>query len=148
MTFQQLQAELVQAMKEQNKVKKTVIADMITCAKNIAIQEGCKDNISEEITHAAILKSKRICQEQINTCPVSRPDLLEAYVVCMSYIDELAPKMLSENEIRAIVKEIFSQNEIPNRGIAMKLVMSRLKGKADGKMINNIVMEVLNGQNI
>lgn len=148
MTFKELQTKLTDAMKEKNRVKKTVIADMIACAKNMAIEAGCKDAITDEIVDKAILKSKRICQEQINTCPVSRPDLLEAYVVCMSYIDELAPKMLSENEVRTIVKEIFSQNEISNRGIAMKIVMSRLKGKADGKMINNIVMEVLNGQNI
>lgn len=145
MKFETLQNALTQAMKEKNRVKKTVIADMVACAKNMAIEKGCKDNITEEIVDAAILKSKKICQEQIDTCPANRPDVLEAYTICMTYIDELAPKMMSEEEVRIAVKEIFDQNEVPNKGVAMKLVMPALKGKADGKLINKIVTEVLNG---
>ena len=57
----ELQDKLTQSMKEKNRVKKTVIADMVACAKNMAIEKGCKDNIPEEIVDAAILKSKKIC---------------------------------------------------------------------------------------
>ena len=141
MTFAELQNKLVEAMKEKNRVKKTVIADMVACAKNMAIEKGCKDNITEEITDAAILKSKKICQEQIDTCPVNRPDLLEAYTVCMGYINELAPKMMSEDEVRAAIKDIIDGVEVANKGTAMKLVMPVLKGKADGKVINKVVSE-------
>mgnify|MGYP003292360432 CR=1 FL=1 len=45
--------------------KKEVIADMVACAKNMAIAQGCKDEITEQIVMDAILKSKKICQEQI-----------------------------------------------------------------------------------
>lgn len=148
MIFEQLQSALIQAIKEKNRIKKEVIADMIACAKNMAIEKKCKDNITEEITDAAILKSKKICQEQIDTCPTNRPDLLEGFQLCMTYIDELAPKMMSEDEVRQSVKDILAGVDMTNKGAAMKLVMPVLKGKADGKMINNIVMEVLNGQNI
>ena len=143
MTFEQLQAALTQAMKEKNRVKKTVIADMVACAKNMAIEKGCKDNITEEITDAAILKSKKICQEQIDTCPASRPDLMEGFQLCMTYIDELAPKMMSEDEVREAVQKIFSENEVANKGSAMTLVMGQLKGKADGKIINQVVSEMI-----
>ena len=141
MTFDQLQSAMMQAMKEKNRVKKEVIADMVTCAKNIAIEKGCKDNITEEIVTAAILKSKKVCQEQIDTCPVNRPDLMEGFRLCMTYIDELAPKMMSEDEVREAVKNILTGVEVSNRGAAMKLVMPALKGKADGKIINKIVSE-------
>ena len=141
MTIIELQAKLVKAMKEQNRVKKTVIADMLTCAKNMAIEKGCKDNITDEIVDAAILKSKKICQEQIDTCPANRPDLLEAYTVFMGYIDELAPKMMSENEVRIIVENLFSPATSLSKGLFMKEVMAQLKGKADGKLINRIVSE-------
>lgn len=143
MTFEQLQAALTQTMKEKNRVKKTVIADMVACAKNMAIEKGCKNNITEEITDAAILKSKKICQEQIDTCPASRPDLMKSFQLCMTYIDELAPKMMSEDEVRAAVQKIFSENEVANKGSAMKLVMGQLKGKADGKIINQVVSEMI-----
>ena len=144
MTIIELQAKLVKAMKEQNRVKKTVIADMLTCAKNMANEKGCKDNITDDIVDAAILKSKKMCQEQIDTCPANRPDLLEAYTVCMGYINELAPKMMSEDEVRAAVRDIIDKVEVANKGAAMKLVMPELKGKADGKIINKIVSEYFN----
>ena len=59
MTFKELQAAMVAAMKEKNRVKKEVIADMVACAKNMAIEKGCKDNITDEIVAAAILKSRK-----------------------------------------------------------------------------------------
>ena len=146
MTFNELQAAMTSAMKEKNRVKKIVIADMITCAKNMAIEKGCKDNITDEITNAAILKSKKICQEQIDTCPANRPDILEGYNLCMSYINELAPKMMTEEEVRAAVYHILATVDIfeDNKGTVMKAVMPRLKGKADGKIINKVVTEILN----
>lgn len=145
MTFKELQTKLTEAMKEKNRVKKTVIADMVACAKNMAIEAGCKDNITDEIVDKAILKSKKMCQEQIDTCPANRPDLLEGFKVCMGYIDELAPKMMSEDEVRAGVKNILdnvvTEIGVLNKGTAMKLIMPVLKGKADGKVINKVVSE-------
>lgn len=141
MTFEQLQAVMTQAMKEKNRIKKEVIADMVTCAKNMAIEKGCKDNITEDIVDAAILKSKKVCQEQIDTCPTNRPDLMEGFQLCMTYIDELAPKMMSEDEVREAVKDILTEVEVSNKGAAMKLVMPVLKSKADGKIINKVVSE-------
>lgn len=147
MTFKELQNEMTKAMKEKNRVRKTVIADMIACAKNMAIEQGCKDNITDEITVAAILKSKKVCQEQIDTCPANRSDILEGYKVCMGYINELAPKMMSEQEIYNIVQDAFlniaMKNTPLNKGTLMKAVMPRLKGKADGKVISKIVDSVL-----
>lgn len=144
MTFKELQAAMVSAMKEKNRVKKEVIADMVACAKNMAIAQGCKDEITEQIVMDAILKSKKICQEQIDTCPANRPDVLEAYKTCMEYINELAPKMMDEKEIKEAVERIFATSSTPlNKGTAMKLAMAELKGKADGKLINQIVTDIL-----
>ena len=141
MTFKELQIKLTEAMKEKNRVKKTVIADMVACAKNMAIEVGCKDDITDEIVDKAILKSKKMCQEQIDTCPANRPDLLEGFKVCMGYIDELAPKMMSEDEVREAVQDILTEAGPENKGVAMKLIMPALKGKAEGKIINKVVSE-------
>jgi hypothetical protein len=147
MTFKALQNELVKSMKDKNRIRKNVIADMITCAKNMAIAAGTKDNITEEIVDVAILKSKKICQEQIDTCPANRPDILEAYKVCMGYIDDFAPKMMDEcdilQEVDYILKDHPEINSPSDKGKAMKLIMPILKGKADGKLINKVVMEYL-----
>ena len=151
MTFKELQAAMMTAMKERNRVKKDVIADMVACAKNMAIEKGCKDNITDEIVKEAILKSKKRCQEQIDTCPANRPDLLEAYTICMGYINEFAPKMMDEEEIKTfLIKEIINMNldgsQPWNKGVIMKSIMPKLKGKADGKLINKVVEDILKKQ--
>ena len=150
MTFKELQAAMVFAMKEKNRVKKEVIADMVACAKNMAIEQGCKDNISDEIVSKAILKSKKMCQEQIDTCPANRPDLLEAFKTCMGYIDELAPKMMSYEEVYAFTADFITtminlDTPITNKGILIKSIISQLASKADGKTVSLAVTNLLNG---
>lgn len=144
MKIEKLQADMIAAMKAKNKIKKEVLADIITLAKNIAIEKKQKDNISEEIVNAAILKAKKTCQEQIDTCPATRVETLANYQTCMAYINEYAPKMMTEDEIRKFVtEELFKLNN-PDKGTAMKVIMPQLKGKADGKTANRIIVEVLN----
>lgn len=146
MTYKRLEIELQNSIKSKNKVRKNAIADIVTNAKNAAIAKKEKDQISEETVAAAILKSKKSCQEQIDTCPAERADLLALYKETMSYIDEFAPTMMNEEEIRAEVHRILATANIHenNKGAVMKAVMPHLKGKADGKLINTIVTEILN----
>ncbi len=148
MTFEALHQELVKSMKDKNRVRKDIIADMLTCAKNMAIEQGCKDNITEEIVNAAILKSKKICQEQIDTCPKQRPDILAAYKLCMGYIEELAPKMMDYVTVQTVVARIGEENKnktVLSKGVMMRAAMAELKGKADGKLVNQAVTEYLAG---
>lgn len=145
MTFKQLQEELVNSMKSKDKMRKAVISDIMSTAKNVAIEAGCKDNIKDEIVEKAILKAKKTCQEQIDTCPVDRIDILNNYKANMIIINEFAPKMMNEDEVREAVSEILSAGPdigITNIGSAMKICNLHLKGKADGKMISTIVKEI------
>lgn len=145
MTFKQLQEELVNSMKSKDKVRKAVISDIMSTAKNMAIEAGCKDDIKDEIVEKAILKVKKICQEQIDTCPADRIDILNNYKANMIIINEFAPKMMNEDEVREAVSEILSAGPdigITNIGSAMKICNLHLKGKADGKMISTIVKEI------
>ena len=144
MTFKYMQNELVSAIKEKNKIKKNVISDIITYSKIVAIDKKCKDNIPEDIVNAAIIKMKKMCQDQIDTCPSNRKDLKEQYEDSMRYINEYAPQMLSEDETYVEIKKLLSGMENINKGQAMKIVMPVLRGKADGKLINKIVTEIIN----
>lgn len=144
MKIEQLQKEMINSMKSKNHVRKAVISDMIATAKNIAIARGCKDNISESIVQDAILKAKKTCQEQIDTCPESRVDKMAEYTEKMKYINEFAPKMMSEENVRSFILTFILEMENPNKGTVMKNIMPKLKGKADGKLINKVVDELLN----
>jgi len=144
MTLEQLQKELVNAMKAKNKVKKEVIAEIMTFAKNIATRK-VNGEVTETIVAEAILKAKEDCATQIEKCPESRQDLMEAYKLRMSYIEEYMPKMMAEKEIKSFVEDtiaalsINNPNPVINKGAIMKEIMPKLKGKADGKLINEIV---------
>lgn len=146
MTINDIQKDMVAAMKEHNSVKKEVLSSIIATAKNMAIEKKCKDNIPENIVMEAILKAKKVCQEQIDTCPAARTDKMAEYQESMKYIDMYAPKMMAEADVRTFIETYMTANEIPlNKGAIMKAIMPHLKGKADGKLINKVVMEVLNG---
>ena len=95
------------------------------------------------MANEAILKEVKTVKEQIDTCPADRADLLEEYKKRYEIMSEFAPKMLSKEEISAILQEKFADVlATKNKGQIMKAVMSELKGKADGKLINQVVAEL------
>ena len=82
-------------------------------------------------------------KEQIDTCPDSRADLKAEYQARYDVISEYAPKLMSEEEVKAYISEKFADVvATKNKGQIMKAVMAELKGKADGKVINQVVGEL------
>ncbi len=140
MQLEQLQKDMVAAMKARDKVRKDAISSLISAAKKVAIDEGCRDDIKEELVDRVILKEMKTVKEQIDTCPKERTDLLEEYEVRYHIFEEYAPAMMSEAEVESFIKEKFAEVlETKNKGMVMKNVMPELKGKADGKVINQVV---------
>ena len=81
-------------------------------------------------------------KEQIDTCPASREDLLAEYQTRYDIFAEYAPQMISAEEVEAYITEKFADVlATKNKGQIMKAVMAKLKGKADGKVINAVVAE-------
>ena len=77
MQFEQLQKDMIAAMKARDKVRKDAISALVSAAKKAAIDEGCRDDIKEELVNRVILKEVKAVKEQIDTCPADRTDLLE-----------------------------------------------------------------------
>lgn len=143
MQFDTLQKDMIAAMKARDKARKDSISTLVSAAKKLAIDEGCRDNIPEELVDRAILKEIKSIKEQIDTCPADRTDLKEQYSATLAVMEEYAPKLLSEEEINAILTEKFAEVvATKNKGQIMKAVMAELKGKADGKVINNVVSDL------
>ena len=74
-------------------------------AKKVAIDEGCRDDISEEIVGRVILKEMKTVKEQIDGCPDSREDLKAEYQARYDIISEFAPQMMSAEEVENYIKE-------------------------------------------
>lgn len=144
MTLEVLQKEMIAAMKAGNKLRKETISSLIGAIKKTAIDEKCKDNITEELVNRVILKEQKTMQDMIDTCPASREDLLNEYEHKMATIREFVPKMMSEEDIKETILDILSYKDVENNvGAIMRVVMPELKGKADGKLINKIVSEIV-----
>ena len=145
MKLEILQNEMIAAMKAKDKLRKETISSLVGAVKKTAIDEKCKDNITEELVNRVIMKEKKTMQEMIDTCPAGRLITLNEYKQKMAIIDEFAPKMLTEDEVRKKVYHILATVNIQqtSKGAIMKAVMPRLKGKADGKVINKVVSEIV-----
>ena len=144
MQFTTLQKDMMQAMKDHDKARKDAISTLVSAAKKLAIDAGCRDNIPDDMTDQAILKEIKSVKEQIETCPDSRADLKEEYETRLKVFEEYAPKMLSGDEVTAILKEKFADViATGNKGQIMKAVMAELKGKVDGKVINEAVAKLM-----
>ena len=143
MQFEQLQKDMVAAMKARDKVRKDAISVLVSAAKKVAIDEGCRDAISEEIVDRVILKEIKSVKEQLDSCPASRTDLIEEYQARYDIFQEYAPKMLSAEEVESFIRERFAELvEGKNKGMIMKNVMPELKGKAEGSVINQVVAKI------
>ena len=121
---------MVAAMKAKDKTTKEAVSALISAAKKAAIDEGCRDDIPEALVDRVILKELKTVKEQLDTCPESREDLRAEYQARYDVIAKYAPQQMSAEDLAT-----------KNKGQIMKAVMGDLKGKADGKLINQVVAE-------
>lgn len=143
MQLEQLQKDMVAAMKARDKARKDSISALISAVKKVAIDEGCREDIPEELVNRVILKELKTVKEQLDSCPADRADLLEEYQARYDVMNEYAPSMMSAEEVKAFITEKFVDViASKNKGMIMKNIMPELKGKADGKVINEVVGEL------
>ena len=143
MKFDDLKQDMMTAMKARDKARKDAISNLVSAVKKVAIDEGCRDEIPDELFDRTVLKELKGIKEQIDTCPESRQDLKEQYQYNYNVTAEYAPRLMSEDEIKAVINEKFADViATKNKGAIMKAVMGELKGKADGKVINQVVAEL------
>ena len=142
--IKELQDAMIVAMKAKDKFRKDSIAALVSAVKKVGIDNGCREDIPDEMANQAILKEMKSVKEQIDTCPADRAELLEEYTKRYEIMSEFSPKLLSEDELKAIITEKFSDViATGNKGEIMKAVMGELKGKADGKLINQVVASLM-----
>ena len=148
MTLEKLQSEMIAAMKSGDKFRKGIIADMIGNIKTTAINKNCRDNITEELVDEVLLKCKKTAQEMIDTCPADRVETLAEYKAQLEIICEFAPTLMTDEDvIYKMIKYMMTETNIEptkkNKGAVMKAIMPMFKGKADMKVVNKVVGDIL-----
>lgn len=131
MNYKCLHDAMTAAYKQGDMFRKNTIANFISqIQKRVIDNGGDRTNIPDSIVDAELLKIKKSIQEQIDTCPASRSDLMTKYMNERSVIDEFAPSVISdEMTIRADILAISGSSRIDKsmRGQIMKEI------KASGK---------------
>ena len=143
MTLEKLQSEMVQAMKNKNKMRKSVLSGLVDAVKKASMTNNGRVEITEQLVDEVLLKYKKMVQEQIDTCPSDRTETLEEYKAQMAVVAEFAPTLITdEAEIHNMILDIVN-NEIEfskaNRGKIMKIIAPVLKGKADMSVVNKVI---------
>lgn len=148
MTYETLHKAMTEALKAGRKDEKNALAGFIAQIQKTAIDKGCRDNITEDLVNAELLKIKKSIQEQIDTCPVTRTDLMDKYCYEMAVVDKYAPVMISDEDvIRGRIVEIVGGETVDKkqRGMVMKAIKSEVANGVfyDMAAVNKVIGEML-----
>lgn len=133
-------------MKAKDKERKDALSALLTALKNKAIDK--RADLTEEEETQVILKEIKQLKETIEMTPADRTDILTECNSRLAVLEEYAPKMMDEAEIKAVVSEVLTSLGLDaptakEKGKIMKELMPKVKGKADGKLVSEVVASFL-----
>lgn len=143
----EVRADMVKAMKAGDKESKETLSMLLAALKNKAIDKR-SDLTAEEETQV-ILKEIKQTKETLEMTPADRTEIIDECNKRLAVLEQYAPKMMDEAEIRAVIDATLSEvgieaPEVKDKGKIMKVLMPKVKGKADGKLVNDILMTYMN----
>lgn len=141
-----VRSEMVAAMKAGNKERKNALSALLSALKNVAIDK--RADLTEEEENQVVLKEIKQAKETLETTPADRTDIIEECNLRISVFEEFAPKMMDEAEITAVINEVLSSLAITTptakeKGKIMKELMPKVRGKADGKLVNEVLEKIM-----
>ena len=142
MTVEALRKDMVAAMKAKDKDTKETLSALLAALKNKAIDK--RADLTEEEEVQVILKEIKQTKETMDTCPADRTDIIDECKARLAVLEEFAPEQMSEEQIEAEINAVLAELGIDaptmkDKGKVMKNLMPRVKGKADGKLVNQLV---------
>lgn len=142
----EVRAAMVAAMKAKDKPRKDALSMLLSSLKAKFIDK--RADLTEEEENTIILREIKQAQETLDSAPADKTDLIDECKLRIEVYSEFAPKQMSEDEIRAtiegVLKELGIEKPQPkDKGIIMKNLMPKTKGKADGSLVNKIVGEYM-----
>ena len=142
----EVRSAMVAAMKARDKDRKDSLSALLSALKNKAIDK--RADLTEEEENQVILKEIKQTQETLELTPPDRTDIIEECKSRIAVLQEFAPHMMDEAEIRAVAAEVLAGLGIEtptakDKGKIMKELMPKVKGKADGKLVNEVIASLL-----
>lgn len=146
MKIEILRNEMIKAMKNKDKRRKDALSMLLTALKNAEIDaRGALDETQENVV---IKKEMKQLQETYDSAPDYRNDIKEDAEFRISVCKEFLPEDMTEDQIMNVINETLKELDIEkpsgkDKGVIMKNLMPKVKGKADGKLVNQMIMKIL-----
>ena len=143
--LERLNNDMKQAMKNKEKDKLSVIRMLKAAIQNEELKLRQELTDEEELTVLSReLKQRKDSLEEFENA--GRADLVDKVRIEIGYVEEYMPEQLSAEEISEIVKQTIKEVNATSKadmGRVMGALMPRVKGKADGSLVNKLVQQQL-----
>ena len=138
----EVRSAMVAAMKAGDKETKETLSMLLAALKNKAIDK--RADLTEEEEVQVVLKEIKQTKETLDMTPAERTDIIAECEKRLSVLEKYAPKMMDEAEIRSVIEALLAEMGLDaptakDKGKIMKNLMPKVKGKADGKLVNNLL---------
>lgn len=142
----EVRSAMVAAMKAGDKETKETLSMLLAALKNKAIDKRSDLTAEEEIQ--VIMKEIKQTKETLEMTPADREEIVTECKKRLAVLEQYAPQLMSEDEIREVITATLSELEIEtptakDKGRIMKVLMPKVKGKADGKLVNDILLSLM-----
>ena len=141
-----VRAAMVEAMKAKDKARKDSLSMLLSALKNAQIDK--REPLTEDEENAVVKKEIKSTQETYDLAPADRDDIRSEAAARIAVYKEFVPEDMSVEQIREVIAAVLSELGLENptpkdKGAIMKVLMPRVKGKADGKMVNETLAGML-----
>ena len=141
-----VRAAMVAAMKAQDKPRKNALSMILSALKNAEIDK--REPLTEDEANVVVKKEIKQTQETYDTAPADRQDIRDEAAARLAVYKEFAPADMSAEQIREVIAQVLAELNIEaptakDKGAIMKVLMPRVKGKADGKVVNETLASMM-----
>ena len=141
-----VRAAMVAAMKAKDKARKDSLSMLLSVLKNAEIDK--REPLTEAEEDAIVKKEIRQTQETYDTAPVGRQDIRDEAAARLAVYKEFAPEDMTKEQITEVIRQVLAELGIEtpspkDKGAVMKVLMPRVKGKADGKLVNETLASMM-----
>ncbi len=146
--IEEVRSAMVAAMKAGDKPTKESLSMLLSALKNKAIDK--RADLTEEEEIQVVLKEIKQTKETLEMTPADRTDIIDECTRRIAVLEQYAPKLMDEEEIRHMINDTLSELGIDSptakdKGRIMKVLMPKVKGKADGKLVNQMITSLGTG---
>ena len=142
-------ADLTAAMKARDAVTTATLRSVLAAIKNLRVAEGHAGEVTDEETTELVAREAKKRREAIDAYrDAGRPELVEREEQELAVLTRYLPEQLGDEDIRALVDDAVTQAGAAapgDFGKVMSVLMPKVKGRADGKVVAALVRQRLGG---